>query len=209
MTPQENNKSWQALQALEWRGVQLVDLFYISGSKTTPKLELEKYGKGDYPYVTTQAINNGIAGYYNFWTEKGDCLTIDSAVLGTCFYQPRNFSASDHVEILRPKFEPFTRNIALYFVTALNRLALCHGYSYARKRSQRALREEQIPLPHTPTGKIAFEAMEAFIRELQAERLEELQAYLKVTNLENTALTPLEQEALDLFSGYLTGGGEM
>ncbi|WP_221272259.1 hypothetical protein [Helicobacter gastrofelis] len=34
--------------------------------------------------------------------------------------------------------------------------------------------------------------------------MRELQAYLKVTNLDNTALTPLEQEALDLFSHYFT-----
>ncbi|GMB96208.1 hypothetical protein NHP22001_07970 [Helicobacter sp. NHP22-001] len=47
--------------------------------------------------------------------------------------------------------------------------------------------------------------------------MRELQAYLKVTNLDNTALTPLEQEALDLFSHYFTtlpgttggGGGEL
>uniref|UniRef100_UPI00196A1954 restriction endonuclease subunit S n=1 Tax=Helicobacter felis TaxID=214 RepID=UPI00196A1954 len=164
------------LSNLKWREFRMRDLFIISGSKTTPKLQLEKYGKGDYPYVTTQATNNGIATYYNFWTEKGHCLTIDSAVLGTCFYQTKNFSASDHVEILRPKFESFNRNIALYFVTVLNRLALCYGYSYAHKRSQKALREEIIPLPTYSNGAIAFEFMENFIKALEKQQIEKVKA---------------------------------
>ncbi|WP_285653509.1 restriction endonuclease subunit S, partial [Helicobacter ailurogastricus] len=159
-----------------WREFRVGDLFYISGSKTTPKLELEKYGKGDYPYVTTQATNNGIAGYYNFWTEKGDCLTIDSAVLGTCFYQPKNFSASDHVEILRPKFAGFNRHLALFFVTVLNRLAVCYGYSYARKRSQRALRGESLPLPTHKDGTIAYDLMENFIKVLEKQQIERVMA---------------------------------
>ncbi|WP_158650330.1 restriction endonuclease subunit S [Helicobacter suis] len=159
---------------LKWREFRVGELFEISGSKTTPKLQLEKYGKGDYPYITTQATNNGVAGYYNFWTEKGNCLTIDSAVLGTCFYQAKNFSASDHVEILRPKFSPFNRYIALYFVTTLNRLSLCYGYSYAHKRSQRALREEICPLPISKNGTITFDLIEHFIKALEKQRIEKV-----------------------------------
>ena len=59
-------------------------IFECFGSKTTPKLQLEQKGEGIFPYVTTQATDNGIAGYYNFYTELGNVLTIDSAVIGTC-----------------------------------------------------------------------------------------------------------------------------
>ena len=65
------------------------------GSETTPLLELEEYGYGEYPYVTTQATNNGVEGLYNYYTEEGGVLTVDSAVLGYCSYQSYNFSASD------------------------------------------------------------------------------------------------------------------
>jgi len=107
------------LNQKRWLPFSLKKLFTITGSKTTSILELEDYGKGRYPYVTTQATNNGVDGFYNFHTEDGNVLTVDSAVLGYCSYQPLNFSASDHVEKLKPKFE-LNKYIALFLVTVLN-----------------------------------------------------------------------------------------
>ncbi len=82
-------------------------------------------------------------------------------------------------------------------------------YNYGKQYRIKSLEKHSIPLPHTPNGEIAFEAMEAFIKELQAERLEELQAYLKVTGLEDTKLTPEEAHALNIFSAHFAnrGGG--
>jgi type I restriction-modification system DNA methylase subunit len=48
---------------------KLTHLFVIKGSTTTPLLDLEEYGAGNFPYVTTQATNNGIAGFFDFFTE--------------------------------------------------------------------------------------------------------------------------------------------
>ena len=97
-----------------WKEYGLSDIFNVYGSKTTSKTDLEKIGCGKFPYITTQATNNGCFKCYNYWTEKGNCLTIDSAVLGTCFYQDKNFSASDHVEILEPKCNFLNRNTCLF-----------------------------------------------------------------------------------------------
>ena len=80
------------LNIKNWKLFQFSKIFNITGSKTTPILELEEYGRGEYPYVTTQASNNGVEGFYNHYTEDGEVLTIDSAVLGYCSYQPYNFS---------------------------------------------------------------------------------------------------------------------
>ena len=78
-------------------------IFDIYGTKTTPKKILAKYGEGKYPYVTTQTENNGVEEFYNHYTEIGNVLCVDSAVVGFCSYQAENFSASDHVEVLKPK----------------------------------------------------------------------------------------------------------
>lgn len=43
--------------------------------------------------------------------------------------------------------------------------------------------------------------MEKYIQELEAERLEELEAYLLATGLKDTHLTEKEQEVLDKFEG--------
>lgn len=128
----------------KWKWFDYTDLFKVSGSKTTPIEELETYGKGEYPYVTTQAVNNGVESFYNFYTGKGGVLTVDSAVLGFCSYQEKDFSASDHVEVLTPKFE-MNKYIALFLTTIINREQ--YRYSYGRKCSQIKLRKSRLKLP--------------------------------------------------------------
>ena len=158
-------KASKNVDVTAWGKFCLTDLFIISGSKTTKKSVLEKSGEGQYPYVTTQATNNGIFGYYALKTEQGHCLTIDSAVLGSCFYQADDFSASDHVEILRPKFK-MSKNIALFLTTIINRTGAIIGYSYIKKRSQKALAKEFIYLPVTKDGKPDWQYMEKFIAKI-------------------------------------------
>ena len=164
-----------------WREYNLCGgdgLFECMGSKTTPKIELEQRGSGVYPYVTTQATDNGIAGFYDFYTEFGNVLTIDSAVLGTCFYQKDKFSASDHVEILKPKFE-MTKYIALFLVTILNKNAQILGYAYNLKRSQEALKQETIMLPSKINKNGDFEPdwkyMEEYMKEITSKSEKSIQ----------------------------------
>ncbi|MBR2918236.1 MAG: restriction endonuclease subunit S [Campylobacter sp.] len=195
----------QKISSIEWGEFRIGDLFDVSGSKTTSKSYLEKIGKGDYPYITTQAINNGIAGFYNYFTEQGNCLTIDSAVLGTCFWQNKNFSASDHVEILRPKNFTLNQKIALFFISLLNKNASILGYSYGMKRNQSRIKNENILLPITHNGEIDFEFMESFIAELEAERVAELEAYLAAASLKDYELTADELSALSKFENYNWG----
>lgn len=163
--PQQEMK--MKLNTDEWRWFNYTDLFLISGSKTTPLEDLEGYGIGEYPYVTTQAVNNGVGGYYNYCTEKGGVLTVDSAVLGFCSYQEKDFSASDHVEVLTPLFK-MNKYIALFLTTIINREQ--YRYSYGRKCSQIKLRKSRIKLPATPDGKPDWQFMEDYIKSLPYSR---------------------------------------
>ena len=52
--------------------------------------------------------------------------------------------------------------------------------------------------------KIAFDYMESYIKALEAERLQELEAYLKVTGLNDYTLSQKEQEALKAFENLST-----
>ncbi len=127
-----------------WKKFSLEDLFEITGSKTTPLLELEEYGDGKYPFITTQATNNGVEGFYDYHTEKGNVLVVDSAVAGYCSYQSFDFSASDHVEKLIPKFE-MDKYTGLFLTTVLNKEQ--YRYNYGRKASQSRLKQRSIKLP--------------------------------------------------------------
>jgi len=150
------------LNVAKWKEFKLTFLFDIKGSKTTSILELEKYGKGKYPYVTTQATNNGVEGFFNYYTEEGNVLTVDSAVIGYTSYQPLPFSASDHVEKLIPRFK-MNRYVALFLVTILNLEQ--YRYNYGRKSSQTRIRGMKIKLP-VKNGNPDFEFMENYIKRL-------------------------------------------
>ncbi len=125
------------------------------------------------------------------------------------FYQSREFALLQDCYALKFKGQELNRVQYLFLVVCLNKVLA--KYNWNNKSGWAKVSKEQIPLPHTPTGEIAFEAMEAFIKELQAEHLEELQAYLKVTGLEDTKLTPEEAHALNIFSAHFEnrGGGAM
>lgn len=150
------------LNISQWDIFNVKDLFRITGSKTTPVLELEEYGRGEYPYVTTQATNNGVEGFYNFYTEDGGVLTVDSAVLGYCSYQLYNFSASDHVEKLIPKFK-MNKYIAMFLVTIINQEQ--YRYNYGRKCSQDRMEKGNIKLPSSGGGP-DWEFMENYTKSL-------------------------------------------
>lgn len=150
------------LDVQNWKYFVLSDLFEITGSKTTPLKKLKELGEGEYPYVTTQATNNGVSGFYNFYTESGNILTIDSAVAGFCSYQKNKFSASDHVEKLIPKFN-LNKYVAVFLTLILNKEQ--YRYNYGRKAAQMRLKIAKIKLP-SKNGNPDFEYMENFIKSL-------------------------------------------
>ena len=133
------------LDIKNWKSIKLQDLFEISGSKTTPKEELnDDYGEGEYPFITTQATNNSVEGFYDYFTEEGKIITVDSAVLGYAAYQKLNFSASDHVEKLTPKFK-MNELLSMFFTTLINTQQF--RFNYGRKASQDRLKNLVINVP--------------------------------------------------------------
>lgn len=161
----------------EWKNIPIANLFKICGSKTTPKRILEKNGNGKYPYITTQTTTNGQAGYYSTFTEKGGVLTVDSAVVGFCTYQENNFSASDHVEILTPKF-CMNKHIALFLTVQINKNNQ-KKFSYGYKACQDRLREMSIMLPVNSKGEPDFEFMEEYIKEHEIKLKNQYKKHIK------------------------------
>ena len=148
-----------------WHWFYLDDkrLFTIKGSKTTSLRDLELSGEGDYPYITTQARNNGVSGFYDLYTENGSCFTIDSAVKGYCSWHEDDFSASDHVEKLIPNFS-CNNYIAMFMVTIINMEQ--YRYNYGLKCSQTRIKNMRIKLPADSNGNPDWKFMEDYIKSL-------------------------------------------
>ena len=148
-----------------WKPVFLKQIFYVRGSKTIDKKVLDnEYGEGKHPYVTTQSVNNGTRGFYDYADNTGNVLTIDSATVGYCSYQPLDYSASDHVERLTPL--NFKLNVfrAMFLVTIINMEQ--YRYSYGRKFNQIRIRGTVIKLPHNQANEIDWEFIENYIKGL-------------------------------------------
>lgn len=155
------------LDTTDWKEVTIESedkpLFKVIGSKSIVKYDIKEYGKGLYPYVVTSSENNGVEGLYDYYTENGNVLTIDSATVGSCFYQEYPFSASDHVEKLVPQFKQFNKYIALFIATIINLEQIRYGYG--RKFAQKRIKPTKIKLPFK-NDEIDFEYMEKFIKSL-------------------------------------------
>lgn len=149
--------------------------------------------------MSNTSQNNGIGGVTDYpTTEKGNIVTFsDTTTDEAIFYQPNSFVGYSHIQGMFPKqyANQWNELSYLYFVTAFRR-AVKGKYSYGTKFNRLAAAHEQVQLPTYPDGSLAFDYMEAYVRELEAERVTELEAYLEATGLTDTVLLQEEQTVL-------------
>lgn len=155
-----------SLNEVIWEKFLIEDLFEVKGTKTTKLKELKnnnENGKREYPYITTKSTDNGVEGFYNYYTEEGNVITLDSATKGSTFYQKTNFSASDHVEKLVPKFK-LNIYIALFICTSIKK-ACEDKFNYGYKLNQNRIKKQCIFLPINSENQPDFDFMQNYILE--------------------------------------------
>ena len=98
---------------------------------------------------------------------------------------------------LKPIEFSMTNEIGLYFGGKLSYLK--NIFSYANMASWKKIKDRIIDIPVHENGKIAFDYMEEYIKELETEHIEELDDYLSVTELNNYILTDDEEAVLKTY----------
>ncbi|MGL2534217.1 restriction endonuclease subunit S [Helicobacter pylori] len=205
------------LNAIKWGEFRLGDLFEVLSSKkiyhaNTIKIH-DTQIENSYPYVVRAATNNGIKGFIiddpTFTNEKNTLSFAQDTF--TVFYQKQPYFTGNKVKILKPKFA-FKSSKILHFISAILQFIL-KPLTWGLGSTTESIAEFKFSLPLKPTANaqtfedIDFTFMEKFIAELEQCRLAELEAYLKATGLENTALSNDEENALSVFNGNNSGGG--
>ncbi|MFS7887114.1 restriction endonuclease subunit S [Helicobacter pylori] len=167
--------------------------------------------KGEF-VITAGLSNNGVLGQSDIKAKVFESHTITIDMFGCAFYRSFPYKMVTHARVfsLKPKFE-INHKIGLFLS------ALFFGYpkkfGYENMCSWVKIKNDKVILPLKPTANaqslndIDFDFMEKFIAELEQCRLAELQAYLKATGLENTTLSSAEENALNVFNGNNSGGG--
>ena len=165
------------------------------------KSTLPKETNGDYnlPAITCTTQNNGISCYVP--REKAtifkNCISVAANGDAPAFYQQHDFTILQDAYVLKFKGEELNNLHYLYFVSLLQKILT--KFDWNNKSGWEKVKQEIIELPISKDGTIAFEFMENYIKELEAERIKELEAYLQITGLKNYTLSAKEKEALNAF----------
>lgn len=168
--------------------------------KANPQLNKESFNfnvHGKYPYFTRTTNNNGILGYVDYLDEEHKIQgeTIAVGMLGMrFFYMDSDFYAGQFTKTLFPTYSFLNKNNVQYFIALLNKQSGLYKSVLVRD-FEKVFYDSKLLLP-VKGGKIDFDFIESYMRELEQERIRELEQYLRVTGLDTYALTPREHEIL-------------
>lgn len=157
---------------------------------------------GEIPLISHQNTENGVTRRIEHISNRRIFHyeeTISLADRGVFYATTQNedFHIGTRVKALVFKDGKKSENVRLFFSSAINKLQILFT-DYSSNATDK-LPKYKIQLP-VLNGQIDYNFMESFIEELEAERIEELEAYLSVSGLKDTQLTADELSALDKFN---------
>ena len=152
----------EQLNEEEWSEFYITELF--DEVKRGKRLTKVQQTSGYIPYVSSTSINNGVDNFISYkksMRKYSNCITIaNSGSVGSSFYQPFEFIASDHVTHL--KNEKMNKYVYLFIVTMLGRLS--EKYNFNREINDKRILREKIILPINENQEPDFEYMERFVK---------------------------------------------
>lgn len=165
----------------------------------------------EYDYVTRTSFNQGIlqtTGFVNAENLNESGVWSLGLLQMDFFYRRKKWYAGQFVRKIIPKFD-LTESSILFFSTILNQqkkvllsvLVRNVDETFNNLQVQLPLKEKSLDFsnPCDNIKNIDFDFMESFIRELEEERIRELNAYLLATGLKDYALSSEEEKALETF----------
>ncbi len=176
----------------EYKTYFLKDLFTIERGKRITKANRIQ---GNRPLVTAGYEHYGIADYISNPEQEvflGNTITID--MFANVFYRSEEYSADDNILVLTSRFK-MNKQIGL-FICSIIRKHLSSFFSYGKQYRQKDFNVTKIDLPTLSNGELAFDFMASLIRDLEEERISDLEAYLEVTGLSDYSLSSAEQQAV-------------
>lgn len=192
----------------EWRPFFLTELFpQIQRGK---RLKTEKHIPGKTPYVSSSALNNGVDNFISN-TEKvrifSNCISLaNSGSVGSSFYEPFSFVASDHITHL--KNEKYNKYHYLFIASILNRLS--QKYNFNREINDNRISREKIMLPVDVAGNLDLDFMEQYIKERERQLIQKYKNFIGKNIQSGGVLTDLKsvkwgvfrlQEIFNIYTG--------
>lgn len=158
------------LKDKEWKSFFIVDIF--DNIQRGKRLKTADHLSGKVPYVSSSALNNGVDNFVS--NEKSvrrfsNCISLaNSGSVGSSFYEPFEFVASDHITHL--KNEDFNKYHYLFLATMTSRLS--QKYNFNREINDKRISREIILLPVNDEGVPDYDYMEQYSKNLLCKKLQ-------------------------------------
>ncbi len=194
------------LESVKWGEYKLEEVFQWQSQREIDPLKLDELkdcSEKVYPFYGQATINNGIISYHQLLNKVlnnpngKQTILIHSnnqniVYLETPFYLKDGHGATS---VLQNK--KLNRINQMFIIAVIDRV-IKNKYSYNKKATKIELKNTVISLP-IKNSQIDFEFMENVIKELEAERIKELAAYLLTSGLKDYTLTSEEEKVLTDF----------
>ena len=202
------------LRNVKWGSYRMEELFQrIETNKLPYKAdELPNQPVGEYvlPCLTSSFNNQGL----NYYAPRHGATVLKNVIsipsnsdVYRAYYQSRDFTVLSDAYAIRWMLDDreLSSNQYIFIVMCINKVTDLPIYSYKNKLGGwNVVKNKYIQLPQK-NGSIDFDFMEAFIAELEAERIAELSAYLTVSGLDNYELSSDEVQALQGYASLTWG----
>ena len=202
------------LRNVKWGSYRMEELFQrIETNKLPYKAdELPNQPVGEYvlPCLTSSFNNQGL----NYYAPRHGATVLKNVIsipsnsdVYRAYYQSRDFTVLSDAYAIRWMLDDreLSSNQYIFIVMCINKVTDLPIYSYKNKLGGwNVVKNKYIQLPQK-NGSIDFDFMEAFIAELEAERVAELSAYLTVSGLDNYELSSDEVQALQGYASLTWG----
>ena len=170
----------EALKSREWLPFYVVRVF--PENERGKRLKKADHVCGIVPYASSTGDNNGIDGFIE--ASEGtrvfhDCISLaNSGSVGSAFYEPFAFVASDHVTHL--KCIGLTKWHYLFLCCVLKQQAC--NFNFNREINDARLNKMQIMLPVTDSGQPDYDFMESFGRKMMSNKYNQYLAFLAMSD---------------------------
>lgn len=143
------------------------------------RLKKADHISGIIPYVSSTANNNGVDAYIE--AIKGtrvfeNCISLaNSGSVGTAFYEPFAFVASDHVTSL--KRENTSQYVYLFLTAVLEQQK--SNFDFNREINDLRIKKMRIMLPVDDNDEPDYQFMEDYMKELMVAKRKQYQEYVE------------------------------
>jgi len=195
----------QSLDEKEWKHFRMPEIFGLI--QRGKRLKNADHVPGIVPYVSSTANNNGVDDYIEATPGTrafGDCISLaNSGSVGTAFYEPFEYVASDHVTAL--KTEGMSKYVYLFLIATIEKQG--SNFNFNREINDARIKNMQIMLPVDDAGEPDYAYMAEYVQQKRAAMLDKYHKYVeaRIAELGELVEIPMldEKEWDEFFIGDL------